>query len=47
MEDITQIKSFDDLPDNAKKYIKTIELTTGIKISIISVGPNRNQTIEI
>lgn len=46
-EDITQIKSFDDLPDNAKKYIKTIELITEIKVSIISVGPNRNQTIEI
>lgn len=46
-EDITQIKSFNDLPDNAKKYIKTIENITKIKISIISVGPNRNQTIEI
>ncbi|BAK81524.1 adenylosuccinate synthase [Candidatus Arthromitus sp. SFB-rat-Yit] len=46
-EDITQIKSFNDLPDNAKKYIKTIENITKIKISIISVGPDRNQTIEI
>lgn len=46
-EDITNAKSFDDLPQNAKNYLRTIEDITGIKISIISVGPNRDQTIEM
>ena len=44
-EDLSNIKSFDDLPVNAKEYIKKIEELTKIKVSMISVGPDRNQTI--
>ncbi|MGR3741116.1 adenylosuccinate synthase [Companilactobacillus sp. DQM5] len=44
-EDITNIKDYNDLPENTKKYIETIEDLTGAKIATISVGPNRNQTI--
>lgn len=44
-EDITNVKSFDDLPENAKKYLLKIEELTGIEIAIFSVGPDRNQTI--
>lgn len=39
------IRAFDDLPVNAKRYIETIESIVGIPISIISVGPDREQTI--
>ncbi|MFU0824500.1 adenylosuccinate synthase [Clostridium sp.] len=46
-ESIANAKSYEDFPENAKKYLKRIEEFTGIKISIVSVGPERNQTIEI
>ncbi|MGI1692117.1 adenylosuccinate synthase [Thermoanaerobacter uzonensis] len=44
-EDIQGAKTFDDLPYNAQKYIRRIEELMGIKAAIISVGPERNQTI--
>ncbi len=44
-EDITECKSVDDLPLNCKNYVKKIEELIGAKISIISVGPRRDQTI--
>lgn len=44
-EDITQCKSFDELPDNAKTYVKKIEEFLGIPVAILSVGPDREQTM--
>lgn len=44
-EDIQGAKTFEDLPYNAQKYVKRIEELMGIKATIISVGPERNQTI--
>ncbi|WP_432662006.1 adenylosuccinate synthase [Wukongibacter baidiensis] len=44
-EDITQATRFDELPENAKKYISRIEELTGIPVKIVSVGPKRSQTI--
>lgn len=46
-KDITAVKSFDQLPDNAKKYLKKIEELVNIPIKMFSVGPDREQTIEI
>lgn len=46
-EDITNVKSFDELPENAKNYIKKIEEITGVKVAMFSVGPDRLQTIII
>ena len=43
--DISKAKSYDELPENAKKYLKRLEELMGVKISIISVGPKREQTI--
>lgn len=43
--DISQIKDFTDLPQEVKDYIKYIEIQTDTKVSIISVGPKREQTI--
>ncbi len=44
-EDITNCRSYEELPENAKKYIAKIEELTGTPVSIISVGPDREQTI--
>ena len=46
-EDITNIKSFDKLPENAKIYVRKIEELTKATVSLISVGPDRTQTIKI
>ena len=37
--------NFDQLPKNAKKYIKTIEELANIPIVMISTGPSRDQVI--
>jgi len=37
--------SIEDLPENAKSYIKRIEEVTGVPIDIVSTGPDRNETI--
>ncbi|MDD3519740.1 MAG: adenylosuccinate synthase [Actinomycetota bacterium] len=44
-EDISDIKEFDKLPHNAKKYIEILEELLNIPASMISVGPDRNQII--
>ena len=44
-EDITKARTFEELPEEAKVYINTIEKYTGINVDIISVGPERNETI--
>ncbi|RKQ50014.1 adenylosuccinate synthetase [Roseivirga pacifica] len=44
-EDITAVKDFDSMPAELKDYIKFIEEQTGVPITIVSVGPDRTQTI--
>ncbi len=44
-DDITSAKSFAELPKNAQNYLKKLEELCGIPISIVSVGPARDQTI--
>lgn len=44
-EDLTQITDFDKLPDTFCDYIKAVEKAIDTPISIISVGPDRAQTI--
>lgn len=39
------IKSLDDLPANARAYIKRIEEVVGCPVDIISTGPDRDETI--
>jgi len=39
------IRAYGKLPANAKKYLQTIEKLTGVKVSIVSVGPDREATI--
>ncbi|MFB0967120.1 MAG: adenylosuccinate synthetase, partial [Cloacibacterium sp.] len=44
-EDITTARTFDELPENAKKYIGFIEEYLGINVYLVSVGPERSQNI--
>jgi adenylosuccinate synthase len=44
-EDITSAREFDQLPNQAKVYLKRIEEISEVPLSIISVGPMRDQTI--
>ncbi len=43
-EDITGVRSLDELPDNARHYLERISQLTEIPLSIFSVGPDRSQT---
>ena len=44
-EDITGVRSYEDLPVAAKDYIKRIEDFTGVEPVIVSVGPDREETM--
>jgi adenylosuccinate synthase len=44
-EDITQAREFSDLPKAAQRYVRMIEDVTGVEVSLISVGADRNETI--
>ena len=44
-EDISGCRSFYDLPREAKDYIDLIEQLSGVRVSLIAVGPDRDQTI--
>ena len=44
-EDISQCKTFDELPQNAQNYILRLEELSGAHISCVGVGPGRDQTI--
>ncbi len=44
-KDISNVKSFEELPKNAKKYLQKIEKLTNVPIALFSVGPDREQTV--
>ena len=46
-EDISQARSFADLPAAAQHYIKTIEDLSGAPVSAVGVGPRRDQTLQL
>lgn len=46
-DSVAKATSFDEFPETTKKYLKRIEELTDTKISIVSVGPKRNQTINV
>jgi adenylosuccinate synthase len=45
-EPIHGIRSLADLPENARRYVSAIEEHAGVPIVLVSVGPERTQTIE-
>lgn len=44
-ESIRECRSIGELPGEAREYLNTIEDLTGVKIAIVSVGPERDETI--
>jgi len=46
-ENISTAKSIDDLPVNAREYVKFLERVSGAPISAIGVGPGRDETIAV
>ena len=45
LTDTTRAKTFDELPENARKYVLRLAELTGGKLTIVSVGAHRDQTI--
>ncbi len=43
--DLTKIRDLPDLPANARRYVDRVSELIGLPVSIISVGPDREQTI--
>lgn len=43
-EDITGVRHLDELPENARNYVRRIGELVGVRISTFSVGPDRDQT---
>lgn len=46
-EDISAAKDLNELPGPARSYLKYIEEKTGVPMSMVSVGPKRDETIEL
>jgi adenylosuccinate synthase len=44
-EDITGVRTYAKLPANAQRYVERIEALVGVPIDVISIGPDRDQTI--
>lgn len=44
-EDISKTRAMDDLPPAARKYLKRLSALTGVPLSMVSVGPDREKTI--
>ncbi|MTI93921.1 MAG: adenylosuccinate synthase [Firmicutes bacterium] len=44
-EDISTCATWDELPENAKNYVREVENISGVPVTMISVGPKREQTI--
>ncbi|MDR0691202.1 MAG: adenylosuccinate synthase [Streptococcaceae bacterium] len=43
-EDITKVRSLEELPENARNYVRRVGELVGVRISTFSVGPDREQT---
>ncbi|GAA4489672.1 adenylosuccinate synthase [Microbacterium panaciterrae] len=44
-EDISSARRFEDLPKNAQDYVLALEKMSGTRISVIGVGPERDQVV--
>ncbi len=45
MQSTTECKTYDELPENCKKYVERIGEVAGAPVGIVSVGPERDKTI--
>jgi adenylosuccinate synthase len=46
-EDISGARTLQDLPPNARAYVKTLEEMSGARISAVGVGPDRDETVAL
>ena len=46
-EDISNAQKISDLPANARKYVDFVQERIGVPVGIVSVGPDREQTIRV
>ncbi len=46
-EDITTLENFDEAPQNLKNYVAYLQKELGVPITVVSVGPDRKQTINL
>jgi adenylosuccinate synthase len=46
-EDVTKARSLADLPDGARRYVDRIRELVGLPVSVVSVGPDREQSIHL
>ena len=44
-EEITAVRAYDQLPAAARAYVERIEVLAGVRVSMVSVGPERSQTL--
>jgi adenylosuccinate synthase len=44
-EDISKARRFDELPTNAQRYVERIEQLCGTRVSVIGVGPGREENV--
>ena len=45
--DLQSVRRWEDLPDQARAYILRIEELSELPVSLVSVGPERDQIVEI
>jgi adenylosuccinate synthase len=45
MEEIRDVKKFEDLPKTAQDYVKTVEQIVGVPIKMIGIGPKRSDIL--
>ncbi len=46
-EDLGAVRSFDDLPNAARKYLERVQELVGVPIRVVSVGPDRSQSLSV
>jgi adenylosuccinate synthase len=46
-EDISAVRRLEDLPEAARRYLRRIESLAGCPIGLVSVGPDRDATMEL
>ena len=45
-KDISGARHFDELPENAQRFVELVESRIGARISVVGVGPGREEVIE-
>jgi adenylosuccinate synthase len=45
-EDISELTSWDDLPENCRRYVEAVEAEVGVRVQVVSNGPKRSNWID-